>query len=120
MVILCATVAIFGLTSCNSSSSPSGVVKAYHEALKSGDYQKAVSLTELTEQEDIQGYADKMKGYEYKVLDYEILSETISDDGETAVVEVKRTTSNSLNKEPKENTDKVNLKKVDGKWKIRI
>ena len=119
-VILCALVAVFGLASCNSTSTPTGVVKAYHDALSSGNYQKAVTYTVLTDKEDIDGYAAKLKDYEYKVLNYEILSETISEDGESAVVEVKRTTSSSLSKDPKESTDKVNLTKVDGKWKIRI
>ena len=119
-VILCALVAVFCLASCNSTSTPKGVVKAYHDALSSGKYEKAVTYTVLTDQEDLDGYAQKLKDCEYKVLSYEILSETISEDGESAVVEVKRTTSSTLNKEPKESTDKVNLKKVDGKWKIRI
>lgn len=119
-VILCALVAVFCLASCNSTSTPTGVVKAYHEALSSGKYEKAVTYTVLTDQEDLDGYAKKLKDCEYKVLSYEILSETISEDGESAVVEVKRTTSSTLSKEPKESTDKVNLKKVDGKWKIRI
>lgn len=120
IIILCAMVAMFGMTSCNSTSTPTGVVKAYYKALKAGDYEKAASYTVLTEQKDIESYAAKLQGYEFKVLDYEILSETISDDGETATVEVKSTTTNSMNKEPKESTDKVNLKKVDGKWRIRI
>lgn len=119
-VILCALVAVFCLASCNSTSTPTGVVKAYHDALSSGNYEKAVTYTVLTDQEDLDGYAKKLKDCEYKVLSYEILSETISEDGESAVVEVKRTTSSTLSKEPKESTDKVNLKKVDGKWKIRI
>ena len=113
-------VAVFCLASCNSTSTPTGVVKAYHDALSAGNYDKAVTYTVLTDKEDIDGYAAKLKDYEFKVLSYEILSETISEDGESAVVEVKRTTSSSLSKEPKESTDKVNLKKVDGKWKIRI
>lgn len=87
VIALCAVVALFGMTSCGSSSSPSGVVKAYHDALKSGKYEKAVSCTVLTDQKDIEEYTAKLEGYQYKVLDYEILSETISDDGETAVVE---------------------------------
>lgn len=120
VIALCAMVALFGMTSCGSSSSPSGVVKAYHDALKSGNYDKAVTYTVLTEKEDIEEYAAKLKGFEYKVLDYEVLSETIAEDGESAVVEVKRTTTSKMNQEPKEVTDKVNLKKVDGKWKIRI
>lgn len=119
-IILCALVAVFCLASCNSTSTPTGVVKAYHDALSAGNYDKAVTYTVLTDKEDIDGYAAKLKDYEFKVLSYEILSETISEDGESAVVEVKRTTSSSLSKEPKESTDKVNLKKVDGKWKIRI
>lgn len=119
-VILCALVAVFCLASCNSTSTPTGVVKAYHQALSSGDYEKAVTYTELTTQEDLDGYAKKLKDYEYKVLSYEIISETISEDGESAVVEVKRTTTSSFNNEPKESTDKVKLSKVDGKWKINI
>ena len=119
-VILCALVAVFCLASCNSTSTPTGVVKAYHDALSSGNYEKAVTYTTLTSQEDLDGYAKKLKDLEYKVLSYEVLSETISEDGENAVVEVKRTTTSSMNKEPKESTDKVKLSKVDGKWKIKI
>ena len=119
-VILCALVAVFCLASCNSTSTPTGVVKAYHDALSSGDYEKAVTYTTLTSQEDLDGKEKKLKDFEYKVLSYEVLSETISEDGETAVVEVKRTTTSSMNKEPKESTDKVKLSKVDGKWKISI
>jgi hypothetical protein len=119
-VILCALVAVFCLASCNSTSTPTGVVKAYHDALSSGNYEKAVTYTTLTSQEDLDGYAKKLKDLEYKVLSYEVLSETISEDGENAVVEVKRTTTSSMNKEPKESTDKVKLSKVDGKWKINI
>ena len=119
-VILCALVAVFCLASCNSTSTPTGVVKAYHDALSSGNYDKAVTYTVLTDQEDLDGYAKKLKDFEYKVVNYEILSETISEDGESAVVEVKRTTTSSMNKEPKESTDKVKLSKVDGKWRINI
>ncbi len=119
-VILCALVAVFCLASCNSASSPTGVVKSYLDALSSGDYEKAISYTELTDKEDIDGYAKKLKDVEYKVLSYEVLSETISEDGESAVVEVKKTAASTLNKNPKETTDKVKLSKVDGKWKIRI
>ena len=119
-VILCALVAVFCLASCNSTSTPTGVVKAYHDALSSGNYEKAVTYTELTSQEDLDGYAKKLKDCEYKVLSYEIVSETISEDGESAVVEVKRTTTSSFSKEPKETTEKVKLSKVDGKCKIKI
>ena len=119
-VILCALVVVFCLVTCNSASTPTSVVKSYLDALSSGDYEKAISYTELTDKEDIDGYAKKLKDVEYKVLSYEVLSETISEDGESAVVEVKKTATNTLNKNPKETTDKVKLSKVDGKWKIKI
>ncbi len=119
-VILCALVVVFCLVTCNSASTPTSVVKSYLDALSSGDYEKAISYTELTDKEDIDGYAKKLKDVEYKVLSYEVLSETISEDGESAVVEVKKTATNTLNKNPKETTEKVKLSKVDGKWKIRI
>ncbi len=119
-VILCALVAVFCLASCNSASTPTSVVKAYYDALSSGNYEKAVSYTELTDQEDIDGYAKKLKDVEYKVLSYEVVSETTSEDGESAVVEVKKTATSTLSKDPKETTDKVKLSKVDGKWRIKI
>lgn len=120
VVILCALVVVLGLASCKSTSTPTAVVKAYHDALSHGKYEKAVTYTVLTEQEDIDGYAKKLKDYEYKVLNYEILSETISEDGNSAVVQVKRTTSSALDNTPRESIDEVKLSKVDGTWKIRI
>ncbi len=67
-VILCALVVVFCLVTCNSASTPTSVVKSYLDALSSGDYEKAISYTELTDKEDIDGYAKKLKDVEYKVL----------------------------------------------------
>ena len=117
IVILCAVVAVFGLTSCNSSS-PSATVKAYYKALQAGDYEKALSYTDITDQEAIQKQIEKYKGFDIKVVDFEILSEKISEDGNSATVEVKSTVTSSFQEEPEESTKEMKLVKVDGKWKL--
>lgn len=117
IVILCAVVAVFGMTSCKSSS-PSDTVKAYFKALQAGDYEKALSFTDITDQEAIQKQIEKYKGFDIKVVDFEILSEKISDDGNSATVEVKSTVTSSFNEEPEESTKEMKLVKVDGKWKL--
>lgn len=117
IVIICAVVAVFGMTSCKSSS-PSNVVKDYYKALKAGDLEKAMTYTDLTTDEEIQKQIKKFQDFEIKVLDFEIVSETVSDDGNSAVVEVKQSVTSAFNSEPKEETKSLNLVKVDGKWKI--
>ena len=117
IIILCAAVAVFGMTSCKSSS-PTDTVNAYYKALKAGDFEKALTYTDITDQEAIQDQLEKYKGFDIKILDYEVLSETIAEDGNSAVVEVKQTMTSSFNKEPKESTKNLDLLKVDGKWKI--
>lgn len=116
-VILCAVVAVFGLISCKSSS-PSATVEAYYKALQAGDYEKALSYTDITDQEAIQKQIEKYKGFDIKVVDFEILSEKVSEDGNSATVEVKSTVTSSFNEAPDESTKKMELVKVDGKWKI--
>lgn len=115
--ILCAVVAVFAMASC-SSSSPKSTVDAYYKALKAGDFEKALTYTDITDQEAIKDQLEKYKGFDIKILDYEILSETVSDDGNSAVVQVKQSMTSSFNKEPKEDTKDLKLVKVDGKWKI--
>ena len=117
IVILLAVAAVFGMTSCKSSS-PSKVVTNYYKALQAGDLEKAMTYTDLATDEEIQKQIEKFKTFEIKVLDFEIVSETIADDGNSAVVEVKQTVTSAFNSEPKEDTKKLNLVKVDGKWKI--
>ena len=117
IVIICAVVAVFGMTSCKSSS-PSNVVKEYYKALQAGDLQKAMTYTDLATDEEIQKQIEKYQSFEIKIQNYEILSEKVAEDGKTAVVEVKQTMTSAFNKEPKEDTKELNLVKVDGKWKI--
>ena len=60
----------------------------------------------------------KFKSFDIKIIDFEILSENISEDGNTAVVEVKQSSTSAMNSNPEENIKKMELVKVDGKWKI--
>ena len=117
IVILLAVAAVFGMTSCKSSS-PSKVVTDYYKALQAGDLEKAMTYTDLATDEEIQKQIEKFKTFEIKVQNFEIVSETIADDGNSAVVGVKQTITSAFNSEPKEDTKKLNLVKVDGKWKI--
>lgn len=116
-VILIAIAAVLGMTSCKSSS-PSGVVKDYYKALQAGDIQKAMTYTDLATDEDIQKQVEKYQSFNIKIISYEIVSETIAEDGNSAVVEVKQTMTSAFNEEPKEDTKELKLVKVDGKWKI--
>lgn len=107
------------LVSCGSSS-PKDVTNSYYKALQKGDFEKALSYTTVVGDEDeIQKEIKKMEGLDVKIPEYEIVSEEISEDGQTAVVEVKYTFTSSFNSEPEESTNKVKLIKQDGKWKIK-
>ena len=119
IVIVCALVAVLGMTSCKKSS-PSSVVESYYKALQVPDYEKALSYTDIVDQKELKEQLEKLEGFKMKVIDFEILSETIADDGKTAVVEVKCTKTSSFISEPKEETDKLNLVKIDGNWKIHV
>ena len=117
IVIVCALVAVLGMTSCKKSS-PSSVVESYYKALQVPDYEKALSYTDIVDQKELKEQLEKLEGFKTKVIDFEILSETVADDGKTAEVEVKYKMTCSFNSDPKEDTKKLNLVKVDGKWKI--
>ncbi|MBQ3740132.1 MAG: DUF4878 domain-containing protein [Bacteroidales bacterium] len=107
------------LVACGSSS-PKDVTNSYYKALQKGDYEKALSYTTAVDDKDeIQKEIKKMEGLDVKIPEYEIVSEEISDDGQTAVVEVKYKFTSSFNSEPEESTNKVKLIKQDGKWKIK-
>ena len=117
IIVLLAVVAVFGLTSCKKSS-PSSVVESYYKALQVPDYEKALSYTDIIDEEEMMSQLEKLEGFKTKVIDFEILSETIAEDGNSAVVEVKYNMTSSFNETPQEQTKKLNLVKVDGKWKI--
>ena len=117
--IMSVVIAALLLVSCGSSS-PKDVTNSYYKALQKGDFEKALSYTTVVAAEDeIQKEIKKMEGLDVKIPEYEIVSEEISEDGQTAVVEVKYKFTSSFNSEPEESTNKVKLIKQDGKWKIK-
>ena len=111
-------VAALLFVSCGSSS-PKDVTNSYYKALQKGDFEKALSYTTMVDDQEIQKEINKMEGMDFKIPEYEIISEEISDDGQTAVVEVKYKFTSAFNSEPEETTNKVTLIKQDGKWKIK-
>lgn len=111
-----AVMALFAVA-CNTND-PAKIVQNYFEAFEKGDYKKAMSLTTIESNEEIESQVKKMEGMELKISDFEIVSENISDDGQTAEVEVKYSFSSVFNK-PKESSQTIELVKQDGKWKIK-
>lgn len=111
-------VAVLMMASC-SSPSPKDITNDYYKAIQKGDFEKALSYTTVSDSEEIKKEVEKMKGLEVKIPEFEIVSEEISEDGNTAVVEVKYKFTSSFNSEPEESTNEVKLIKEDGKWKIK-
>lgn len=111
-----AVMALFAVA-CNTND-PAKTVQNYFEAFEKGDYKKAMSLTTIESNEEIESQVKKMEGLELKISDFEIVSENISDDGQTAEVEVKYRFSSVFNK-LKESSQTIELVKQDGKWKIK-
>lgn len=108
---------VFAFSSC-SKTSPSDVANDYYSALKKGDFEKALSYTNMTNSEEIQQSVKKMQGVGLNVSDYEIVKEEIAEDGNSATVEVKYTFTSAFNENPEEKTEKLNLVKEDKKWVI--
>lgn len=121
--------AMFMMAACSSSSSPGDAMKKYSNYLIKGDYEKFVDGIALDDSET----ADKLKeqkagfvallrdkvGKEYEKMgglkSIEILSEEISEDGNTATVKIKQTYGNG---ETQEGTQ--SMVKRDGKWLMSI
>ena len=105
--------AMFMMAACSSSSSPGDAMKKYSNYLIKGDYEKFVDGIALDDSET----ADKLKeqkagfvallrdkvGKEYEKMgglkSIEILSEEISEDGNTATVKIKQTYGNGETQE---------------------
>lgn len=109
--------------SCSSSNTPSAVAEEITECFKSGDYEALDNLIYADENDEeaqqakamvigmIQGKGkaaiDKHKG----ITSYKVLSETISEDGNSAEVKVEVTYGDG-----EVDTNDYDMVKVDGKW----
>ncbi len=115
------------IVACSSGSTPSAAAKKYVGYMQSGDYEKFVdgiafpeeaSAEELQQAKDMYVSMFKEKGdKELKekggIKNVEIVSETIAEDGKTAVVEVKLIYGNGT-----EDTDEMDMVLDKGDWKI--
>jgi hypothetical protein len=111
---------VMTLISCGGSgskgNSPSKVVKNYYEAIQAEKYDKAISYFEQAE--EMQALVGKMEQtFREKegVKTFQLGEEIISEDGNSATVEVITTHGDG---EVEEMTFKLN--KIDGEWKIDI
>ncbi len=117
IIIGIAVMALFAV-SCNTAN-PSKTVENYFGAIQKGDYEKAMSFTTIESDEEIESQIKKIEGMGLKVSDFEVVSENIAEDGQTAEVEVKYNFSSIFNEKPEESSQTIGLVKQDGKWKIK-
>lgn len=125
---LMAIAAVLFMVSCSSTSTPSGAMKKYLSAVKSGDYEEfveGINFSKVDPQkldETREGFTAMMKEKGAEDLekkgglkDFEILSEEINEDGNSAVVAYKQIYGNGEEEESKQK-----MVKVDGKWLMDI
>lgn len=123
---LLATVVVLFIVNCGGTpNTPAGIEKAMYSQLKKGNYEKAIEILfdnledkaetkDLAKEQMIKGFAEKAKqSFDEKggIKSFEIVKETISEDGEHATVESKMVYGKG-----EEETQKSNYVKKDGKW----
>ena len=113
-----AVILVFAFTSCGCSNSPKKVANNYYAAMQKGDFEKALSYTDMTDSEEIKDYVQKFQDLEINVSEFEIINEKIAEDGNSATVEVKYSYTSVFNEDLQEKTQTLNLIKKDGKWVI--
>lgn len=109
LVVIMLTTTLF-LTSCNNSSDPEAVAKNYIKALNNNDFKKAAEYCDEKTAELLKTLEPlaKMAGKEGK-SDYEFVKSVIKTDKATIYF-----------KDKKKGEMKVDLIKVDGKWKVSM
>ena len=119
--------AMFMMAACSSSSSPGDAMKKYSNYLIKGDYEKFVDGIAVGDSETADKLKEQKAGFVALLRDkvgnekmgglksIEILSEEISEDGNTATVKIKQTYGNG---ETQEGTQ--SMVKRDGKWLMSI
>lgn len=118
------------VAACSSSTAtPGSAAVKYAECLQKGDYEAfvdGIAYDEKMSADDVKQakamflsllqdkYAKNVEK-EGNIKSIEMVSETVAEDGKTAVVELKMVTE-----EGKEKTEKVKMRLVDGKWLMDI
>jgi ABC-type glycerol-3-phosphate transport system substrate-binding protein len=111
------------------SDSPSGITKSIYSQFQKGNYEKGVEVfvahldsdnegTAEEKQQFIKGFTEKAKASmdeQGGIKSFEIVKETISEDGVQATVETKITYGNGSTKD-----ESLKFVKKDGAWKISL
>lgn len=124
--IVIAASALF-FAACSGGNSPKGVAEKAVKCIQNGDYEGYVNLIYMEEKEGmdieeqkkavvgmIQSKASTTLAKKGGITSYEILSETVADDGKTANVEMKIVYGNGDEKQ-----EDMKMRKTDsGDWRI--
>lgn len=106
-----------------ASDSPSKAAEAYYNAMKSGDFKKAISYSLIEDAKDQEMVVTALEGLQkegFKVKDFKILSEDIDKNNESAKVKVEVTVIQKEGQEPQIETDELPAQKINGVWRIGI
>lgn len=123
------TMVVFFMAACSSSDTPGGAMKKYGNYLIEGDYEKFVDGFAFAEDLDSEKIEEQKKGFlamlkekankEFEkkggLKSIEILSEEISEDGNSATVKLKQTYGNG---ETEEGTQ--TMVKRNGEWLMSL
>lgn len=115
------------MAACSGGNSPKGVAEEAVKCIQNGDYEGYVDLIYMEEKEGvdmaeqkkaivgmIQAKASTTLAKEGGISSYDILSETVAEDGKTANVEMKLVYGNGDEKQ-----ENLKLRKTDsGDWRI--
>ncbi len=115
IIILTALFAMF-VAAC-SNDTPDQVVDKFYHATQVGDYDKALTYTNLNGQEK-KVLVEFLKNMGMSIYDYEVLGTHIDEGDSTALVYVHLKTSNSINTDTSENEINVPCVKEGHKWKV--
>ena len=118
-IFLFTAIALFTLASCNNGNKPNNTVREYYDYLKAGDYKNAAQML-FDDEKSVDATVYLLETVKYKVLEYKIVDEIVSDDGLTASVKVETKISTEYEGQHKikDYTQDVPLSNMDGVWKI--
>lgn len=117
LFVAAATIAFVG---CKSGNGPSKAVDAFMTCMQNGQFSEAVDMIDgaedvtAEEREFVVGLMESI-GDELKGMTYEILEETIAEDGNSATVKVKMVSS-----EGEEDTNDINVVKGEKGWRVSL
>jgi uncharacterized alkaline shock family protein YloU len=128
-ILAVAAIALLAASCGGGSNSPSGITKSIYSQFQKGNYEKGVEVfvahldsdeegTAEEKQQFIKGFTEKAKASmdeQGGIKSFEIVKETISEDGVKATVETKVTYGDGSTKD-----ESLGFVKKDGAWKISL